>query len=221
MHVVLGSISIWTLYALVSCVSVSCLSMAKKVRWELVYDPMPNDESFERFSAADHHATVNVIQQQDDQQRQRDEQQQQQQLWRHRDEQQQQQLWRHRDEQQKRHHHRQLQQQKRDEWQQRRSNSGDSRYVDSVSVAASEVCNCTQRTTIHRLTQNHYPKELLSVTCSGNWCKTASYLVPVLLKSNTQPVENQEDLPDELQQNVNHWKFDPVSIPVACYCSIK
>ncbi|KAF0767037.1 UPF0746 protein DDB G0281095-like [Aphis craccivora] len=182
--------------------------MAKKVRWELVYDPMPNEDTFDRFAAADHQAAVNMIQQRDEQQRQRDEQQQQ--------------LWRHRDEQQKRHHHRQLQQQKRDEWQQRRSSSNsESRFVDSVSVAASEVCNCTQRTTIHRLTQNHYPKELLSVTCSGNWCKTASYLVPVLLKSNTQPVENQEDLPDELQQNVNHWKFDPVSIPVACYCSIK
>ncbi|CAH1722941.1 uncharacterized protein LOC114127281 [Aphis gossypii] len=210
MNVVLGSISIWTLYALVSCVSVSCLSMAKKVRWELVYDPMPNEDTFDRFTAADHYAAVNMIQQRDEQQRQRDEQQQQQQLWRHRDK------------QQKRHHHRQLQQQKRDEWQQRRSSSNsESRFVDSVSVPASEICNCTQKTTIHRLTQNHYPKELLSVTCSGNWCKTASYLVPVLLKSNTQSVDNQEDLPDELQQNINHWMFDPVSIPVACYCSIK
>ncbi|XP_025201687.1 uncharacterized protein LOC112599137 [Melanaphis sacchari] len=206
MHVVLGSIPIWTLYALVSCVSVSCLSMAQKVRWELVYDPMLNDESFDRFVAADHHATAKMIQPRDDQQRQRDEQQ----------------LWRHRDEQQKRHRHRQLQQQKRDEWQQRRSSSNsDSRYVDSVSVPASEICNCTQKTTIHRLTQNHYPKELLSVTCSGNWCKTASYLVPVLLRSSTQLAENQEELPDELQQNVNHWTFDSVRIPVACYCSIK
>ncbi|XP_022168378.1 UPF0746 protein DDB_G0281095-like [Myzus persicae] len=217
MHVVLGSISIWTLCALVSCVSVSCLSMAKKVRWELVYDPMPNDESFDRFAAADHHATVKLIQQRDEQQRQRDEQQRQRdEQQRQRDEQQQQ--WRYRDEQQQRHHHHhQQQQQKRDEWQQRRGSNSDSRYADSVS----EACNCTEIPKVYNLTKNHYPKELMSVTCSGNWCKTASYHVPVLLKSNTQQVENQDDLPDELQQNVNHWKFDSVRIPVACYCSIK
>ncbi|XP_029347002.1 UPF0746 protein DDB_G0281095 [Acyrthosiphon pisum] len=207
MHVVLGSISIWTLYALVSCVSVSCLSMAKKVRWELVYDPLPNDESFDRFAAADHHATVNLIQQRDEQQQQRDEQQQ----WRHREEQQQ---WRYRNEQQQRQHHHQQQQQKRDEWQQLR-------YADTLSVAASEACNCTEVPLVYNLTENHYPKELMSVTCSGNLCKTAWYSVPVLLKSNTQQVENQDDLPDELQQNVNHWKFDSVNITVACYCSIK
>ncbi|XP_050532791.1 uncharacterized protein LOC126900853 [Daktulosphaira vitifoliae] len=50
MHVVLRGITIWTLYALASCVSFACPSTADRLKWELVFDQVPY-ESFEPFSS--------------------------------------------------------------------------------------------------------------------------------------------------------------------------